>query len=115
MVITLRTVGDVLVFDIEGVYTREAPPNPTLKELVKAKLEKPVKKILFNLEKAEIESDVGVADIISSYVSILEVKGTLKFAGLSSKTRRLFRVICLDKIFDIYLSEKDALESFART
>jgi hypothetical protein len=51
---------------------------------------------------------------MASYVSITNIGGILKLAGGSPKTLGLFRITCLDNIFDMHPSEEAALASFAK-
>ena len=112
MNIVSRTLGDVVVFKIAGAYTKETRLNPTLEELVKARLNSGERKFLFNLEEAEINSDVGVADVLASYISIANTGGQLKLVFGSPKTLLFFRVCGLDRILEIHNNVESALESW---
>jgi len=112
MNIESRTLGDVVVFDIVGAYTKETRLIPTLGELIEARLKIGERKIVFNLEKAEINSDVGVGDILASYVSIADAGGQLKLVSGSPKTLGLFRACMIDKILEIHDNVESALESW---
>jgi hypothetical protein len=46
MVISSRTVGDIIVIDLDGNYSRDLRPSPDLGEQVKAALATGVKKFL---------------------------------------------------------------------
>jgi anti-anti-sigma factor len=107
-----RIVGDVVIFDIEGEYSWEDRPHPSLGELVKVKLKDGEKKILFNLVKASITSDIGVGDILDAYVSTMNAAGQFKLVPGTQMTRGLFKMCLLDKILEIYDSVESALESF---
>ncbi|MGA2361057.1 MAG: STAS domain-containing protein [Candidatus Aminicenantales bacterium] len=112
MNIESRTLGDVVVFDIVGAYTKETRLIPTLEELIKARLKIGERKIIFNLEKAEINSDVGMGDILASYVSIADAGGQLKLVSGSPKTLGFFRACRIDTILEIYDNVESALESW---
>jgi anti-anti-sigma factor len=114
MDIKSRSVGDVVVIDLDGEFSREGCPRPNLHELVKVKLEAGEKRILINLEKAEFAADFALGQILESYVSTKNLRGTLKLSGLSPKWREVVTLTGLTKVLDIYPSEEVALESFAK-
>jgi anti-anti-sigma factor len=113
MVITSRTVGDVIIFDLDGEFSRDGCPRPNLHELVKAKLGAGEKKILINLEKAEFEDDFAIGQILASLVSTKQISGTLKLSVLSARWQDIMIKTGCNRVIDIYPSEEAALESFA--
>jgi anti-sigma B factor antagonist len=59
----------------------------------------------------QIDSE-GLAALVGLFISARNRGGELKLCDLSSKTRELLRVTRLDKVFEIYQSEGEAVESF---
>jgi anti-anti-sigma factor len=114
MDIKSRTVGDVLVIELEGEFSRDGCPRPNLHEVVKAKLETGEKKILINLEKAEFEDDFAIGQILASYISAKKSGGALKLSGLSAKWQNIMKITTCDRVIEIFPSEKSALEGFAK-
>jgi anti-anti-sigma factor len=113
-VFTARPVGDVLILDIEGEFSRTTCPVPTLYDLVKAQLAFGKRTILFNFEKAGFVDSFGIQEMIASYTSIQNLGGKFKLCRLPDKLILIFEVTGLIKVFDIYPTEDAALENFAK-
>jgi anti-anti-sigma factor len=113
-VFTARSAGDVVIFDIEGEFSRLTSPLPTLHQLVKAQLAFGKRMILFNFEKAGFVDTFGIGEMVSSYTSTQGLGGKFKLCRLSEKIILLFHITGLIKVFDIYPTEDAALENFAK-
>ena len=62
----------------------------------------------------QIDSE-GLAALVGLFISARNRGGELKLADLSPKSREVLRVTQLDKIFEIYRSDAEAVESFHPT
>lgn len=113
MNISLRQNEDVSIFEIEGEIRRSEFMNSSLHDMVKDLLEEGNRKILLNLENVDFIDSFGVGEILASYISTKNVGGQLKLAHISQKLSLVFQVTMLSKVFDIYDSEQDALNSFS--
>lgn len=113
-VFTTRPVGDVVVLDIEGEFSRIASPVPTLHQIVKAQLGMGKRRILFNFEKVGFVDTFGIQELIASYTSTQNIGGRLKLCRLSQKLILIFSITGLVKVFDIHPDEEAAMESFAK-
>lgn len=111
---TTRAIGDVVVLNIEGEFSRTTSPVPTLHEIVKSHLGTGKRSILFNFEKVGFVDTFGIQELISSYTSTQNLGGRFKLCRLSDKLYYIFQVTGLIKVFDIYPTEETALESFAK-
>jgi anti-sigma B factor antagonist len=111
--ISLRQNEDVSIFEIEGEIRRSEFMNSSLHDMVKDLLEEGNRKILLNLENVDFIDSFGVGEILASYISTKNVGGQLKLAHISQKLSLVFQVTMLSKVFDIYDSEQDALNSFS--
>jgi len=114
-IFTTRPAGDVLVFDIEGEFSRLTSPLPTLHQLVKAQLAFGKRMILFNFEKAGFVDTFGIQEIVASYTSTQGLGGKFKLCRLSEKLILIFHITGLIKVFDVYPTEEAALQSFVAT
>ena len=66
MTISSTFEGDVTVIKLDGEFSREGCPRPTLHEVAKATLENGTRKILVNLETAEYAGNFGLGEIVAS-------------------------------------------------
>ncbi len=113
MNINLRQNDDVYVFDIEGEIRRSEFMNSSLHDMIKDLLDDGTRKILLNLEDVDFIDSYGVGEILASYISTKNVGGKLKLSQISQKLSLVFQVTMLDKVFDIYGSEQEAMDSFS--
>lgn len=85
MILTISEIDDVVVFNIEGDFRRSEANEPSLSGIVKAQLEERKKKLLINLEKVGLMDSFGVAEILTSHVSVQNQGGKLKVAAIPWK------------------------------
>jgi anti-anti-sigma factor len=112
-IITTRTSGDVVVFDIEGDLSRWASSLSTLSEFVKTQLASGERRILIDFEKTKFVDSFGIGELIASYTSIQNLGGMFKVCKLPDVLLLQFKITMLDKIIKVYPTEKAALEAFA--
>ena len=113
-IITSRSAGDVVIFDIGGEFTRWGQALPTLSELVRAKLNEGKNRILLNFEKTGFVDSYGVGELIAGFISTRNSGGMLKLCRIPDRLDVIFRITGLDKVLTICPTEEAALEAFAR-
>jgi len=99
-----RTVVDV---SGELVMRTSAKLQKKLTELVAAE----TTPIIINFEEVSFMDSSGLATLVECMLGVRKYKGDLRLYGVSANIRQVFKVLKLDKIFSIYSSEKEALES----
>ncbi len=114
MIITIRDLGDVVIFDIEGEIQRSGHKEPNLHQAVKSQLDSGRRKILLNLENVGFIDSYGVGEILASYTSTQNLGGKIKLAGISKKLGLVFKITWLDRVFEVFDDEAAALQSFAK-
>jgi len=71
------------------------------------------KKLIISLEDVEYLSSSGLRVFIAITRKLQDVGGHLKLVKLNETTKKIFRIVELLEMFDIYENEEDALKSFA--
>ncbi len=71
------------------------------------------KKILLNLENVEYLSSSGLRVFIAISRRLKEVGGELKLMKLNETTKKIFKIVELTDMFDIYETQEEALKSFS--
>lgn len=108
--VTPRRVDEqTQALDLEGevdVYTA-----PTLRQEIMDQVDGGVKHLLVNLAKVEYLDSTGLGILIGGVKRIKEQNGSLKLVGPSARITRIFEITGLNKIFDVYASEGDALSA----
>lgn len=106
MKITIRESGDVVILDLEGNITIDAS---SLIETVGEVLREKAKDIICNFEGVNIVDYVGVSLVAVMYKNVLNQKGRIKLYNVPEHVAKLFAVVGLDKVFQYYSSEEEAL------
>ena len=108
--VTPRSVQDtVQALDLEGevdVYTA-----PLLRQEIMDQVDNGTNHLLVNLEKVEYLDSTGLGILIGGVKRAKEKGGSLKLVGPSARITRIFEITGLNKIFDVYPTESDAIAS----
>ena len=143
MQITERHVGGVSILDVDGRMTRNDGVGPTerIRELLSvAKLDRvfevdneadasvsdgSVKKqvtslladgyrgLLLNLSDVPYMDSTSVGELVSAFITVRNNDGVLKLVGPTERIRELLSVAKLDRVFEVYDNEADAVQSFS--
>lgn len=105
-----RTVDDILVVDCAGriVFGEE---SAELRETVK-KLIAQSGRIVLNLGHVSYIDSGGLGTLVALYTTARNAGGSIKLANLTERVGDLLQVTKLLTVFEVFDSEKGALESF---
>lgn len=107
--VTPRRIDDgTQALDLEGevdVYTA-----PKLRQEIMDQVDSGVKNLLVNLTKVEYLDSTGLGILIGGVKRLKEQGGSLKLVGPSARITRIFEITGLNKIFDVYPGEAEALQ-----
>ena len=93
--------------DLDGevdVYTA-----PVLRQEIVNQVDAGVKHLLINLEKVGYLDSTGLGILIGGVKRLKEQDGWLRLVGPGPRITRIFEITGLNKIFDVYATEQDAL------
>ncbi|MHB1001417.1 MAG: STAS domain-containing protein [Armatimonadota bacterium] len=96
------------ILQLEGevdVYTA-----PQLKQQIISLLDSGIHNIIVNLESVEYLDSTALGVLIGGLKRLREREGSLDLVCPSPRIKRIFEITGLDKIFDIYSSEEEALQ-----
>jgi anti-sigma B factor antagonist len=103
-----RNVNDLTaLIDLEGevdVYTA-----PQLKQQIIGLLDSGARHVTVNLEAVDYLDSTALGVLIGGLKRLRERDGTLDLICPNPRIKRIFEITGLDKIFDIYPSEKEAM------
>lgn len=111
LVITPRIVGDVTVVDLEGPIHLGAD-SAELHRQIQILGANGTKKVLLNMEKVTHIDSSGLGELVWAHKMLENEAGELKMFGLSDRVHQLMTMTKLLTVFELYESEKAALESF---
>ena len=70
------------------------------------------KQLVLNLAWVAHIDSTGLGTLVASFISATHHGGEIKLAGLSPLSERLLKTTNLDRLFDVYRSSEEAVESF---
>lgn len=108
--LSTRTVDGVLLVDCSGriIFGEE---SAALRDMVK-KLIAENKKIILNLGGVSYIDSGGLGTLVSLYTTARSSGSSIKLSNLTQRVGDLLQVTKLLTVFDVYETEKEALESF---
>lgn len=109
MEIKIRESQDITILDIEGRVDINASE---FVETVGWLLKNNKLKLLCNFENVELVDYSGLSILAIAYKNVINHNGIMKFCNVGMHIRELFRIVQMDRIFQYYGSEKDALAGF---
>ena len=112
MQIDERTLGDVLVLDVNGRITL-GEGDEILKDKVNSLLNQGKKKIVLNLAEVPYVDSAGLGAIVRTYTTVSRQGGNLKLLNLTKRITDLLAITKLLTVFETFESESDAVQSFS--
>lgn len=110
-----RRVGSVTILDMDGnarVGLKFGGRSVSLEQAVQCLLGRGQNQILLNLSGVSYINDSGFADLISSHIALIQNGGEIKLFNLTQILRQLMDNGKLLRLFDVYESEPEAINSF---
>jgi len=112
MICTHRIEKNVCVVSIEGNIALDGVNEA--KAYLKPHLDSPdIKGLVINFEKVNFIDSSGIGLIVSIFKTVQQKEGKFGLTNLSKKNEEIFSITRLDKILNIYGSEKEALSDMA--
>lgn len=106
-----KMVGDVAVLSLKGKLMGY-PETDELNDEIRSFLGSGTRKIVIDMGGVSWLNSMGVGALMRSYTTVTNNEGSLKLARMTDKARGLFTMTQLIKVFDIYESIDEAVESF---
>ena len=109
---TRTAASELPVIELEGevdVYTA-----PQLKQQMISMLESGSRDLVVNLTKVDYLDSTALGVLIGGLKRMREMDGNMVLVCPSPRIRRVFEITGLDKIFDIFNTEEEALESMGK-
>lgn len=104
--------GDVTVFALKG--NLDALTAPALKKEIEALLAARKIHVVFDLSSLDLIDSSGVGAIVSLFKRVRALSGDVKVAGVTAQPKEIFRLLRLDRAFDIHPTIEEAVAKFPR-
>ncbi len=110
--LSVRNMNGIAVVDATGriVFGDE---SASLRDTVKRVISEN-KRIVLNLGEVTYIDSGGLGTLVSLYTTARSAGGTIKLASLTKRVGDLLQVTKLLTVFDVFDSEKQALDSFGK-
>lgn len=102
--------GNCVVLELSGKLMG-GEETTEIKDHVKGLIDIGVTKIIFNLHEVKWMNSSGIGALTGSLNLLNEVGGKLAIANITDKIESLFVITQLSKIFSVYNSVEEALDS----
>lgn len=109
MKIRVREVKDITVLDVEG---RIDIDSAEFIETVGWVLKNNKLKILCNFENVDLVDYSGLSILAIAYKNVANHNGTMKFHSVGIHIKELFRIVQMDRVFQCYDNEQEAILNF---
>ena len=86
--------------------------SPEVRKVFDQLLEAESKKILLNFAQVDYIDSSGLATLVEMLQRLKRFGGMMRLADLSEKVKGLFEITKLDKLFNIFPNEEEALKDF---
>ena len=105
-------LGDVEILTLKGNLDALTAPElrPTIDELVASRKTK----VVFNLGELTLIDSSGVGAIVSLFKRVRMLGGDVKIACLANQPKEIFRLLRLDRAFDLFESVEEARSKFKK-
>jgi anti-sigma B factor antagonist len=105
-----RQASGSVIFDISGDI--DLANSPAMRKVLLGEIrEKRTPKVLLNLKNVRYIDSSGIASLVEGLKASRDSGGRLILFGLSSSVREVMELSRLQKIFEIYDSEEQAIAS----
>ncbi len=102
--------GTVTIYGLAG--NLDALTAPGLKKEVETLLSEGRSQVVFNLGNLELIDSSGVGAIVSLFKKVRTMQGDVKIAQLQGQPKEIFKLLHLDRAFEITSSTDEAVERF---
>jgi anti-sigma B factor antagonist len=103
--------GDVTIFSLKG--NLDALTAPSLKKEIESLLAARKINVVFDLSGLELIDSSGVGAIVSLFKRVRTLQGDVKIARLSGQPSEIFKLLRLDRAFEIFDTIDGAVERFS--
>jgi len=111
MPVKTESVKGLMICHVSGEV--DINTSPDVKRDFDKLISKKEPKIVIDLSKVTYVDSSGLATLVEILKKMKQYGGRMKLAGLSPKVKSLFEITKLDKLFEIALTEDEAVSSFA--
>jgi anti-sigma B factor antagonist len=111
MVIAQEMAGKIAVLNLSGTFTLGSG-NGTLKDKVHSLVFEGHKQIALNLAGLSYMDSAGLGELVSVHSTVVRAGGEIKIFNLTKRVSDLLSITKLLRVFDVYDTQQEAMNSF---
>lgn len=101
---------NIKILTLSGRFDARAAPIAQ-KQFQAATAESPAQ-VVVNLEKVDFVDSTGLSTLVQALNHARQLDGDVRLCGLQQPVRIIFELTRLDKVFEIFPTEEDAVQAF---
>lgn len=110
-----RAIGSITELDPVGkLVLSEGQCDALLKDTISALLKQGRRQFMLNLAHVSQVDTSGLALLAAAQITVLKRGGRIKLLNPTRRLRELLHITRLDTFFEVFDTEREAVESFAR-
>lgn len=113
MQLKTKRVDDVVIVEIKG-NLMGGPDSQKFRDILRKLLNEGKRKIVVDLKNVKIINSAGLGTLISGLTTMRNSGGDLRLANPNDKIESLLKITRLIKVFEIYNSIDEAIESYKK-
>lgn len=103
---------NILIVTLEGEHLDAKEANVFKDQINRICQEEDIFQVVFDLHRLKFIDSSGLGAFLSILKQLKTKEGDLKLASMSQTIQTMFELVCMHKIFEIFNSTDDALQSF---
>ncbi|MEN3037620.1 MAG: STAS domain-containing protein [Candidatus Kryptonium sp.] len=113
MQLKTKRVDDVVIVEIKG-NLMGGPDSQKFRDILRKLLNEGRSKVVVDLKNVKIINSAGLGTLISGLTTMRNSGGDLRLANPNDKIESLLKITRLIKVFEIYNSIDEAIESYKK-
>ncbi len=109
LAVVLRQVRSAVILDLSGNIDIDCS---ILIEKIGLCLDNGYRDLICNFESVNLIDYAGLSVLTIAYKNAINHKGRIKFVNVAAHLTKVFSLVCMDRVFEIYQDEESALKSF---
>jgi anti-sigma B factor antagonist len=110
MELKTRHVNNVLVLELEGRFdTQTVQP---VRELIRNATSNAPAQLVVNLESVNFVDSTALSALVEGMKRSRQLQGDLRLCNLQQPVRMIFELTRLDRAFEIFTNEEEAIQAF---
>ena len=111
MHITTKQTNDITVYNVDGDI--DINSSPDIRTAFEKSINSKDMKIVVNLDSVSYIDSSGLATLVELLKKTRSYGGKMKITNLAAKVKSLFEITKLEKLFEIYDNEEEAVSNFS--